>query len=236
MSKEPLSLPTIIRRLTLGMSVLLLVALISYEGALRVIVFPRQQAFADASAEKAAFARDTSKTQSAPVLIPVAGASTSSERGSLRSQFSIPTTLPEIKEGCSINSVLTNEGADNVLQVAPTYDDIQSVMDAGAVAVYHAAPNLDILGGHSSAVHCVNRKAQYFGWLHSLHVGDELALCGGARFTVISIRKVDPSNGDDLVAIPSTPTMRLFTCTPIGSSKHRLVVDAVPIVPNLPKL
>lgn len=104
----------------------------------------------------------------------------------------------------------------------------------GATALPGQAGNAVIIG-HSSEVPWAPGKYKFvFTMLDKLSVGDRIYVnYKGTRYIYrVSGSKVIQPTDMSVLAPTKTPQLTLITCTPVGTSKNRLVVTAQQIYPN----
>lgn len=106
---------------------------------------------------------------------------------------------------------------------------------AGASAYPGEIGNLVITGHSAGDVYSSNPYKYIFSGLERLEDGDLIYInYNSVRYTYRVIKKevVDPSNVAALVVDTNKPLLTLVTCTPLGTSKYRLLVTAEQISPN----
>ncbi len=121
--------------------------------------------------------------------------------------------------------------------------DVMSAMNSG-VAHYRIAGasaypgeigNLVITGHSAGDIYSSNPYKYIFSGLERLENGDLIYInYNSVRYTyrVIGKEVVDPSNVAALVVDTNKPLLTLVTCTPLGTSRYRLLVTAEQISPS----
>ena len=106
---------------------------------------------------------------------------------------------------------------------------------AGASAYPGEIGNLVITGHSAGDVYSSNPYKYIFSGLERLDDGDLIYVnYNSVRYTYRVIKKevVEPSNVAALVVDTDKPLLTLVTCTPLGTSKYRLLVTAEQISPS----
>ena len=106
---------------------------------------------------------------------------------------------------------------------------------AGASAYPGEIGNLVITGHSAGDVYSSNPYKYIFSGLERLEDGDLIYVnYNSVRYTYKVIKKevVEPSNVAALVVETNKPLLTLVTCTPLGTSRYRLLVTAEQISPN----
>lgn len=106
---------------------------------------------------------------------------------------------------------------------------------AGASAYPGEIGNLVITGHSAGDVYSSNPYKYIFSGLERLDDGDLIYVnYNSVRYTYRVIKKevVEPSNVAALVVDTDKPLLTLVTCTPLGTSRYRLLVTAEQISPN----
>ena len=106
---------------------------------------------------------------------------------------------------------------------------------AGASAYPGEIGNFVITGHSAGDIYSSNPYKYIFSGLERLEDGDLIYVnYNSVRYTYRVIKKeiVDPSNVASLVVDTDKPLLTLVTCTPLGTSKNRLLVTAEQISPN----
>lgn len=122
-------------------------------------------------------------------------------------------------------------------------DEVMSAMNngvahyriAGASAYPGEIGNLVITGHSAGDVYSSNQYKYIFSGLERLEDGDLIYInYNSVRYTYRVIKKevVEPSNVASLVVQTNKPLLTLVTCTPLGTSRYRLLVTAEQISPN----
>lgn len=122
-------------------------------------------------------------------------------------------------------------------------DEVMSAMNngvahyriAGASAYPGEIGNLVITGHSAGDVYSSNPYKYIFSGLERLDDGDLIYVnYNSVRYTYRVIKKevVDPSNVAALVVETDKPLLTLVTCTPLGTSRYRLLVTAEQISPS----
>ena len=122
-------------------------------------------------------------------------------------------------------------------------DEVMSAMNngvahyriAGASAFPGEIGNLVITGHSAGDVYSSNPYKYIFSGLERLDDGDLIYVnYNSVRYTYKVIRKevVEPSNVAALVVDTDKPLLTLVTCTPLGTSRYRLLVTAEQISPS----
>ena len=122
-------------------------------------------------------------------------------------------------------------------------DEVMSAMNngvahyriAGASAYPGEIGNLVITGHSAGDVYSSNPYKYIFSGLERLDDGDLIYVnYDSVRYTYRVIKKevVDPSNVAALVVDTDKPLLTLVTCTPLGTSRYRLLVTAEQISPS----
>lgn len=125
----------------------------------------------------------------------------------------------------------------------PDYDSQMASMKNGLA--YFGVPGANskpgqagvtAIAGHSSSDAFSTSTYKFiFAQIHKLEKGDTMYVTyEGTRYTyvVTNKRKVLPTNVQSLVKDTDKPMITLITCTPIGRSTHRLLVDAEQVNPS----
>ncbi|MBR2840222.1 class E sortase [Candidatus Saccharibacteria bacterium] len=122
-------------------------------------------------------------------------------------------------------------------------DDVMSAMNSG-VAHYRIAGasaypgeigNFVITGHSAGDIYSSNPYKYIFSGLERLEDGDLIYVnYNSVRYTYRVIKKevVEPSNVAALVVNTDKPLLTLVTCTPLGTSRYRLLVTAEQISPS----
>ena len=106
---------------------------------------------------------------------------------------------------------------------------------AGASAYPGEIGNFVITGHSAGDIYSSNQYKYIFSGLERLEDGDLIYVnYNSVRYTYRVIKKeiVDPSNVAALVIDTDKPLLTLVTCTPLGTSRNRLLVIAEQISPN----
>lgn len=106
---------------------------------------------------------------------------------------------------------------------------------AGASAYPGEVGNFVITGHSAGDVYSSNQYKYIFSGLERLQDGDLIYVnYNSVRYTYRVIRKqvIDPSNVAALVIDTDKPLLTLVTCTPLGTSRNRLLVTAEQISPS----
>lgn len=106
---------------------------------------------------------------------------------------------------------------------------------AGASAYPGEIGNLVITGHSAGDVYSSNPYKYIFSGLERLEDGDLIYVnYNSVRYTYRVIRKevVEPTNVGALVVDTTKPLLTLVTCTPLGTSRYRLLVTAEQISPS----
>lgn len=106
---------------------------------------------------------------------------------------------------------------------------------AGASAYPGEVGNFVITGHSAGDVYSSNPYKYIFSGLERLEDGDLIYVnYNSVRYTYRVVRKqiIDPSNVAALVMDTDKPLLTLVTCTPLGTSRNRLLVTAEQISPN----
>ena len=107
---------------------------------------------------------------------------------------------------------------------------------AGASAYPGEIGNMVITGHSAGDVYSSNPYKYIFSGLERLEDGDLIYVnYNSTRYTYRVIKKevVEPSNVAALVVETNKPLLTLVTCTPLGTSRYRLLVTAEQISPNV---
>ena len=107
---------------------------------------------------------------------------------------------------------------------------------AGASAFPGEVGNLVITGHSAGDVYSSNPYKYIFSGLERLEDGDLIYVnYQSKRYTYRVVKKevVEPSNVASLVVGTKKPILTLVTCTPLGTSKYRLLVTAEQISPSV---
>lgn len=124
-------------------------------------------------------------------------------------------------------------------------NDTATVMDAmnngvaqfsipGANAMPGQIGNLVITGHSAGDIYSNNQYKFIFSGLERLQVGDTIYInYEGKRYTysVTKFETVEPTNVAALVYTTDKPILTLITCTPLGTSRYRLLVTAEQVDP-----
>ena len=106
---------------------------------------------------------------------------------------------------------------------------------AGASAYPGEIGNLVITGHSAGDVYSSNQYKYIFSGLERLEDGDLIYInYNSVRYTYQVIKKevVEPTNVAALVVQTDKPLLTLVTCTPLGTSRYRLLVTAEQIAPD----
>lgn len=106
---------------------------------------------------------------------------------------------------------------------------------AGASAYPGEIGNFVITGHSAGDIYSSNQYKYIFSGLERLEDGDLIYVnYNSVRYTYRVVKKeiVDPSNVASLVVNTDKPLLTLVTCTPLGTSRNRLLVTAEQISPN----
>ena len=106
---------------------------------------------------------------------------------------------------------------------------------AGASAYPGEIGNLVITGHSAGDVYSSNPYKYIFSGLERLENGDLIYVnYKSVRYTYRVIKKevIEPSNVAALIVDTNKPLLTLVTCTPLGTSRYRLLVTAEQISPN----
>ena len=106
---------------------------------------------------------------------------------------------------------------------------------AGASAYPGEVGNFVITGHSAGDVYSSNQYKYIFSGLERLQDGDLIYVnYKSVRYTYRVVRKqvIDPTNVAALVIDTDKPLLTLVTCTPLGTSRNRLLVTAEQISPN----
>jgi sortase A len=106
---------------------------------------------------------------------------------------------------------------------------------AGASAYPGEIGNFVITGHSAGDIYSSNPYKYIFSGLERLEDGDLIYVnYNSVRYTYQVIKKevVEPSNVAALVVETNRPLLTLVTCTPLGTSRYRLLVTAEQISPN----
>ena len=106
---------------------------------------------------------------------------------------------------------------------------------AGASAYPGEIGNFVITGHSAGDIYSSNQYKYIFSGLERLEDGDLIYVnYNSVRYTYRVIKKeiVDPSNVASLVVQTDKPLLTLVTCTPLGTSRNRLLVTAEQISPS----
>jgi len=122
------------------------------------------------------------------------------------------------------------------------YNDIMEAMNhgvarfsiPGADALPGQVGNLVISGHSAGDIYSSNPYKFIFSGLERMNVGDLIYInYNSVRYTyqVTGSQVVDPSNVQALIYNTDKPMLTLITCTPLGTSKYRLLLSAEQISP-----
>ncbi len=114
-------------------------------------------------------------------------------------------------------------------------DGVAHYRIAGASAYPGEIGNLVITGHSAGDVYSSNPYKYIFSGLERLNDGDLIYInYNSVRYTYRVIKKevVEPSNVAALVVNTDKPLLTLVTCTPLGTSRYRLLVTAEQISPS----
>ncbi len=114
-------------------------------------------------------------------------------------------------------------------------DGVAHYRIAGASAYPGEVGNFVITGHSAGDVYSSNPYKYIFSGLERLEDGDLIYVnYNSVRYTYRVIKKqiIDPSNVAALVIDTDKPLLTLVTCTPLGTSRNRLLVTAEQISPN----
>ena len=127
--------------------------------------------------------------------------------------------------------------------VGNDYDSQMTAMQSGVA--HFAIPGANshpgqigntVLSGHSS--NDLLDKGDYkfiFAQLDKLQIGDSIYLNYNSKrytYTITKKEVVEPDDVNKLVYPTSGPVLTLITCTPLGTSLHRLLITAEQVSPN----
>ena len=121
--------------------------------------------------------------------------------------------------------------------------DVMSAMNNGVAhyriagaSAYPGEIGNTVITGHSAGdIYSSNPYKYIFSGLERLNDGDLIYInYNSVRYTYRVVKKevVDPSNVAALVVDTDKPLLTLVTCTPLGTSRYRLLVTAEQISPN----
>ena len=124
-----------------------------------------------------------------------------------------------------------------------TLDEVMNAMNngvahyriAGASAYPGEIGNLVITGHSAGDVYSSNQYKYIFSGLERLEDGDLIYVnYNSVRYTYRVVKKevVEPTNVASLVVQTDKPILTLVTCTPLGTSRYRLLVTAEQISPD----
>lgn len=105
----------------------------------------------------------------------------------------------------------------------------------GASALPGEIGNLVITGHSAGDIYTSNQYKFIFSGLERLTVNDLIYVdYGGVRYTysVTGLETVEPNEVSKLVYDTDKPMLTLITCTPLGTSRYRLLVSAEQIAPT----
>ncbi|MDO5451578.1 MAG: sortase [Candidatus Saccharibacteria bacterium] len=122
-------------------------------------------------------------------------------------------------------------------------DDVMSAMNDGVAhyriagaSAYPGEIGNTVITGHSAGdVYSSNQYKYIFSGLERLEDGDLIYInYNSVRYTYRVIKKevVEPTNVAALVVQTDKPLLTLVTCTPLGTSRYRLLVTAEQISPD----
>ena len=125
-------------------------------------------------------------------------------------------------------------------------NDTATVMDAmnngvaqfsipGASAYPGQAGNLVITGHSAGDIYSNNQYKFIFSGLERLQAGDTIYINYESKrytYSVTELQTVEPSDVNALVQGTSKPMLTLVTCTPLGTSRYRLLVFADQVDPS----
>jgi sortase A len=106
----------------------------------------------------------------------------------------------------------------------------------GADAFPGQIGNLVITGHSAGDVYSSNPYKYIFSGLERLESGDQIYVnYESVRYTYKVIKKevIEPTNVAALIVETNKPLLTLVTCTPLGTSKYRLLVTAEQIYPSI---
>ena len=123
-------------------------------------------------------------------------------------------------------------------------DEVMSAMNNGVAhyriagaSAYPGEVGNTVITGHSAGdVYSSNPYKYIFSGLERLEDGDLIYInYNSVRYTYRVTKKevVEPSNVASLVVQTDKPLLTLVTCTPLGTSRYRLLVTAEQISPNV---
>ncbi len=123
------------------------------------------------------------------------------------------------------------------------YNDIMEAMNhgvarfsiSGADALPGQVGNLAISGHSAGDIYSSNPYKFIFSGLERMNAGDLIYInYNSVRYTyqVTKSEVVDPSNVQALIYATDKPMLTLITCTPLGTSKYRLLLSAEQISPS----
>ncbi|HSX28347.1 MAG TPA: sortase [Candidatus Saccharimonadales bacterium] len=121
---------------------------------------------------------------------------------------------------------------------SPLEKDVQKALESG-VLLFAGTPapgnggNTVILGHSSNTPWAPGSYKFVFMMLDQVQIGDKLyANYQGKQYIYeVTTRKVIRPNDTSVLAQTATPTLTLITCTPVGTSLNRLVIQAKQISP-----
>lgn len=125
-----------------------------------------------------------------------------------------------------------------------TLDDVMEAMNngvahyriAGASAYPGEVGNFVITGHSAGDIYSSNPYKYIFSGLERLNDGDLIHVnYNSVRYTYQVVKKevIEPSNVGALVVDTDKPILTLVTCTPLGTSRYRLLVTAEQISPSV---
>jgi sortase A len=131
--------------------------------------------------------------------------------------------------------VLYSVGSDYDSQMAAMQNGVAHFAIPGASSLPGEVGNT-VLSGHSS--NDLLDKGDYkfiFAQLDKLQTGDSIYINYNSKrytYTVTKKEVVEPTDVNKLVYTGSKPILTLITCTPLGTSLHRLLVTAEQVSPD----
>ena len=139
--------------------------------------------------------------------------------------------IPKLNVDVPVNFGISNDTA--TINAAMEHGVAQFSIP-GASAMPGEIGNLVITGHSAGDVYSSNQYKFIFSGLERLTNGDLIYIdYQGVRYTytVVKMETVEPSNVAALVYETNKPMLTLITCTPLGTSRYRLLVTAEQINP-----
>ena len=124
---------------------------------------------------------------------------------------------------------------DSSLDATTVHDELEKgVIHVGGTA-HPGQHGISVITGHSSNYFWDKGLFNtIFAPLHKAHTGMQISVAYQGRQYVYSVSKISVVKPTDISVLSDTQTVgiRLITCTPVGTSLNRLVVEATQVSPD----